>query len=175
MLHICKLEEKAMQGCAFLRECKQIVEDEEEWIVEDLWDEEDEGRAIDIHLDRLDGNHKALSEVILNIMHFRMATTRKKNQFLKLDMSDNQCACPECDKPVMTEGMYLKLADEVKRMNDLSMGTFAELILTKLLDKKLVGKDLEKNMKPLWETMHKIVETQWSGYMVKKPITTAVA
>ena len=166
MLQISELHEKALRGFNFLCECKQIVEDEEQWIVEELWDEEDQGHCLEIQLDRL-GNQKALSDVIFDILHFRMMTVRKKNQFLKVDMSE-KCACPDCNKPVMTEGMYLEMADEVKRMNDLSDSSLTNTIISKLLDKKLVGKSVDKNIKALWETMHKIVEKQWSAYMVRK-------
>jgi hypothetical protein len=163
-----------MEGRLFLRDCEQTVNDEDDLIVEGWLDGEDQGISINIQLDKLNDNQKALSEVILNIMHFRMATMRKKNQFLKVDMSENECACPDCKKPAISEGMYLEMAAEVKEMNDLSMGTFAEIILTKLLHKKLAGKSVDANIKPLWQTMNSIVEAHWSGYLKRKePETVA--
>jgi hypothetical protein len=174
MLHIFELERRAMEGCLFLRDCEQTVNDEDDLIVEGWLDGEEQGISINIQLDKLNDNQKALSEVILNIMHFRMATMRKKNQFLRIDMSENDCVRPDCKTPLITEGMYLDMAAEVKEMNDLSMGTFAEIILTKLLHKKLAGKSVDANIKPLWQTMNSIVEAQWSGYLKRKePETVA--
>jgi hypothetical protein len=168
MLSICELQEKSMRGFQFLSQCKQIVEDEEQWIVDELWDEEHQGHALDIELDRLDGNQKALSDVLFDIFHFQMSTIRKKNQFLKIDMLDNECECPGCQKSQISEGKYLQLAEEVKNMNDLYESDLTKLILSKLLEKKLVGKNLDTHMKKTYETMHKIIELQWSGYLKKK-------
>jgi hypothetical protein len=141
---------------------------EQEWILIGEWDEEDEGYALDIELNRLDGNQKALSDVLMDIFHFQMATIRKKNQFLKIDMSSEQCQCPGCQESLISEGKYLELAKEVKNMNDLYESDMTKLVMTKLLEKKLVGKDLDKHMKKTYETMHRIVELQWSGYLKKK-------
>jgi hypothetical protein len=84
-----------------------------------------------------------------------------------------QCACPGCYKSVITEGKYLELAEEVKNMNDLYESDLTKLVMSKLLEKKLVGKDLDKYMKKTYETMHQIVELQWSGYLKKKKVPEA--